>query len=113
MDEFRWQKRIRRELSMRETARGILGVSEDASPEEVKRAWREACKTHHPDRNSGDTEAGRRFAASNCAYRLLAYGEPCGELPDLPQDQPDAMEHERYRLDNAWGLFLWWRDRFF
>jgi len=112
MDEFSFQERIRREMEGREVARRILGVGPDASPQELKGAWRKACKENHPDRNPADCDAGRRFAAINCAYRLLAYGEPCDTLTeDNPAEY--ATEDGKYKLDNAWGLFLWWRDRFF
>jgi hypothetical protein len=113
MDDFGFQEQIRRDAEARQIARGILGVSEDASPRELKGAWREACKENHPDRNPDDPDAGRRFAAVNCAYRLLAHGEPCDALLEGEQPQPATSQEDGYRLDNAWGLFLWWRDRFF
>jgi len=113
MDDFGFQERTRRDMEAREIARNILGVREGASSQELKRAWRKACKERHPDRNPGDRNAGRRFAAMRCAYRLLACGEPCEMLSDEQQTQTATVEHGKYRLDNAWGLFLWWRDRFF
>jgi hypothetical protein len=113
MDDFGLQERIRRDIERREIARRLLGVGEGASVHELKSAWRRACKENHPDRNAEDPDAGRRFAAINCAYRLLAHGEP-SELLVGPGPTPDATADEgKYRLDNSWGLFLWWRDRFF
>jgi len=113
MDDFSFQERMGRDLEAREIARRILDVDENASPEDLRRAWRKACKENHPDRNPGDRDAGRRFAAINCAYRLLAYGEPCEMLIEDNPTQYATSEHDKYRLDNAWGLFLWWRDKFF
>ncbi|KPK66411.1 MAG: hypothetical protein AMK73_00065 [Planctomycetes bacterium SM23_32] len=113
MDDFSFQERIRRDMEGRGIARTILGVDENASPHELKRAWRKACKENHPDRNPGDPDAGRRFAAINCAYQLLAYGEPCEMLIEDNPTQYAMSEDDKYRLDNAWGLFLWWRDKFF
>lgn len=113
MDRFVFQERIRRDSEARRVARRLLGVDEGASPEELKRAWREACKEHHPDRNPDDDDAGRRFAAINCAYRLLAHGEPCEMLLEYRESEPATSEGDEYRLDNAWGQFLWWRDKFF
>lgn len=113
MDDFGFQERIRRDMEGREIARRILEVRGGASGQELKRAWRRACKKHHPDRNPGDSDANRRLAAINCAYRLLACGEPC-EMPLLEeQAQPEAPQHDKYKLDNAWGFFLWWRERYF
>jgi hypothetical protein len=113
MDDFGFQERIRREMEGREIARRILGVDANASAEELKRAWRKACKENHPDRNPDDRDAGRRFAAINCAYRLPAYGEPCETLIERNPQPYAPPEEAKYRLDNPWGLFLWWRDKFF
>jgi hypothetical protein len=113
MYDFSFQERIGRREEARDMARRILGVSEGASPGDLKRAWRRACKENHPDQNPGDPRARRRFAAVNCAYRLLAFGEPCGMDLEKEQVESSAPRHRKYRLDNAWGFFLWWRDRFF
>ena len=50
----------------------ILGVPRDASPEEIKRAYRELAKKYHPDKNRGDPEAEERFKEINEAYAVLS-----------------------------------------
>ena len=94
-------------------ARQILGVARNASRDEVKRAWRRKCLECHPDRNQDDSGAERKFLVANCAYKLLAEGIPCDMLLEDLKKETSIVLDEKYNLDNAWGLFLWWRDRFF
>ena len=49
----------------------ILGVSPDASDEEIKRAYRALAKKYHPDRNPGDAEAARKMQEVNAAYEQI------------------------------------------
>lgn len=49
----------------------VLGVSRDASDEEIKRAYRRLAKKYHPDLNPGDQEAARRMQEVNAAYEQI------------------------------------------
>ena len=46
----------------------VLGVSPDASDEEIKKAYRKLAMKYHPDRNPGDEEAARKMKEINEAY---------------------------------------------
>ncbi|HEX2695664.1 MAG TPA: DnaJ domain-containing protein, partial [Acidobacteriota bacterium] len=49
----------------------ILGVPAQASPEDIKKAYRQAALKHHPDRNPGNREAEERFKLAAEAYSVL------------------------------------------
>ncbi len=49
----------------------ILGVSPEAIPEEIKRAYRRLALENHPDHNRGDRQAEERFKEISEAYGVL------------------------------------------
>ncbi len=62
----------------------VLGVSPDASDEEIKKAYRRLAKQYHPDRNPGDQEAAKKMQEINAAYEQIkdpdkAYQQPHGQ----------------------------------
>ena len=60
-----------------------LGVQKTAKAAEVKRAYRKLARTHHPDVNSGDLAAERRFKEINEAYEVLGDQEKRRKYDDL------------------------------
>ncbi|MGE4353470.1 MAG: DnaJ domain-containing protein [Oscillospiraceae bacterium] len=46
----------------------VLGISHDASDEEIKKAYRQLAKKYHPDLHPGDPEAQKRMNEINAAY---------------------------------------------
>jgi len=49
----------------------LLGVDEDASQREIKKAYRKKAKKYHPDANSGETDE-EKFKKINKAYQVLS-----------------------------------------
>lgn len=50
----------------------VLGVSRDADEKEIRKAYRQLARRHHPDVNPGDKEAEETFKAISEAYAVLS-----------------------------------------
>ena len=50
----------------------VLGVSKDASADEIKKSYRKIAIKYHPDRNPGDKEAEEKFKEAAEAYSVLS-----------------------------------------
>ena len=89
----------------------ILGVSRDATDEEIKRAYRQLAKKYHPDRNPGDAEAAKKMQQVNAAYEQIknpekaqsstgysGYGsyDPFGGYQQRPQQDGDSYQQAAY-----------------
>jgi molecular chaperone DnaJ len=53
----------------------ILGVSREASDEEIKKAYRKLVFKHHPDRNPGNAHAEEKIREINSAYEVIGDAE--------------------------------------
>ena len=67
----------------------VLGVSPDASDDEIKRAYRRLAKKYHPDMNPGDPEAARKMNEINAAYDQIK--------------NPEKARQETYQQQGAGG----------
>ena len=65
----------------------VLGVSKDASPEDVKKAYRKLARKYHPDQNPGDAAAEKKFKDITEANSVLS----------------DPEEREQYDAIRAMG----------
>jgi curved DNA-binding protein CbpA len=78
-----------------------LGVAPDASPDDIKRAYRRAARDSHPDREHGDAE---KMAKVNRAYEVLGNPETrqhydqTGQEPGQPSDPVTSTLAELFEL---------------
>jgi hypothetical protein len=113
MDELDFVDTIILDLQARHAACQILEVGESVNRTELKKAYRRASLRYHPDHNQGDSDANKKFILVKCAYELLTEDKPCPALLEEINSWDSFPEDDKYKLDNPWGHFLWWRDKFF
>ena len=65
----------------------VLGVSKDATEQEIKKAYRQKAKLYHPDFHPDDPEAARKMNEVNEAYDMLTN----------PDKYKARREQEQYR----------------
>jgi DnaJ-class molecular chaperone len=76
----------------------ILGMPRDASPQELKKAYRQLAKELHPDHNPDDQEAEERFKDVSAAYTVVSDPEKrklydeFGEMGLREGFDPDAYQ---------------------
>lgn len=107
-----WQEELKTLIRREKKARQILGVGEMDGVEKIKQAWRELVFQYHPDRNNGSLESQQMFVLVNAAYNCLTRKQDC-EVMDTPPAQDGTLVDGKYILNNSWGYFLWWRDKYF
>jgi len=112
-DDAEFMQRISRDLRARKAACKILGVEENADKQQLKKAYRKAAVEYHPDHKDNNQESNRKFVLIKCAYELLAFDKSCLEILEEIDSWPGVSNDNKYKTDNTWGHFLWWREKFF
>ncbi|HUP48621.1 MAG TPA: J domain-containing protein [Thermoanaerobaculia bacterium] len=74
----------------------ILGVKNNASEDEIKKAYRKLAKKYHPDVNKGNKEAENKFKELSEAYAVLADKEK--------REQYDRLGKEAFAAGGAGGF---------
>lgn len=88
----------------------VLGVSREASPEEIKKAYRRLAFENHPDKNPGDAAAEERFKEATEAYEILSDAEKRQRYDQFGPAGVGAgaagFEHGAYDLNDALRAFM-------
>ena len=78
----------------------VLGVSPDASDEEIKKAYRDLTKKYHPDLNPGDERAAAKMNDINAAYDAIKNGT-------AQQGYGAGSAYQQYGQQTAYGWTGW------
>lgn len=68
----------------------VLGVSRDASPEEIKKAYKKLAKQYHPDLNPDSKTAEENFKEVNEAYSVLSDENSRARYDQFGHNDPGA-----------------------
>ena len=112
-DDWEFMERINQDIEAHKAACMILEVKENTNQDNLKRAYRRAAIKYHPDHNGNTKESNRKFTLVKCAYELLAFDKPCNKLLEEIDSWPSFQGDNKYNLNNSWGHFLWWREKYF
>ncbi len=78
----------------------VLGLSKGASSSDIKKAYRTLAKKHHPDTNTGDDEAARKFSELSTAHDLLSDEQ---KRAQFDRGEIDADGNPTYKGFNPFG----------
>ena len=75
----------------------VLGVSRNATDDEIKKAYRKLARQHHPDLNPNDKEAHKKFQQINEANEVLSDPEKRRRYDQYGKDWQHADQFEQAR----------------
>ena len=79
-----------------------LGISRDANPEDIKKAYRKLARKYHPD-VSKETDAEAKMQSINVAYDALSNPEKKKQY-DFELDHPQSFN--QFHLGNSNSVFV-------
>lgn len=89
----------------------ILGVARDASPDDVKKAYRKLAFKYHPDKNPGDDTAREKFKEVTKAFEVLSDQEKREQYDQfgaagLGAGGPGGFNQGAYDMNDALRAFM-------
>lgn len=82
----------------------VLGVSREATEQEVTTAYRKLAKKYHPDVNPNDADAQKKMADINVAYDEIKSGRAKYEDYSKPQGAPRSAPGGYYGQGGFYGF---------
>ena len=73
----------------------ILGISRNASTDDIRKAYRKLAMQYHPDRNPGDAPSEERFKEVNEAYQVLSDSQKKAHYDRLGSDYSNWQQRGR------------------
>ena len=80
---------------------GALGVKKEATPEEIKKAYRKLALKFHPDKNPGDKKAEEKFKEITEAYAVLSDPEKRRQYDQFGE----SGFHQRFSQEDIYRNF--------
>jgi DnaJ-class molecular chaperone len=74
-----------------------LGITKDASKEEIKRAFRKMARKYHPDVNPDEPKSGEKFKEINEAYSILSDDKKREIYDKFGVVEGDPSSYQQYR----------------
>ncbi|KAK8894136.1 hypothetical protein M9Y10_022569 [Tritrichomonas musculus] len=84
----------------------ILGVTRDATAQQIRTAFRKIAFDHHPDRHKGDEDSYRKWLRANDAYDILS--DPQRKLrydQDGTVSESDSNDNQQSQKQNTGGYY--------
>lgn len=79
-----------------------LGVTQDASEQEIKRAYRKLAMKYHPDKNKGNKEAEKKFIEISDAYAILTDPDKRNKFSQDASSVDEQRPHESSAFAKAY-----------
>lgn len=75
----------------------VLGIDSNASPDDIKKAYRRLAVRYHPDKNKDNSQAEERFKEISEAYSVLGDAEKRRKYDEYGENWMHADEYEAQR----------------